>query len=60
MRMTNSMKTLLSDNSVLEAGHWVMVTPMVADTSFPPISVTGTMVEICRYKMNFTLVLDPF
>ena len=37
-----------------------MVTPMVADTSFSPISVTGTMVEICRYKMNFTLVLDPF
>ena len=46
--------------SVLEAGDWIMVTPMVADTSFSPISVT----EVKKYKyfslIILTLGLDSF
>ena len=48
--MTSTVEILLSHDedipfqykySLLEAGNWIMVTLMVADTSFPPISVTG-------------------
>ena len=42
-----------SNNSVLEAGHWIMVTPVVADISFPPISV----MEVSKYIKHFSQYL---
>ena len=63
--MTNTEKIFLSHDedipiqykySSLEAGNWIMVTLMVADTSFPPISVTGMKINISpipRYKITY-------
>ena len=50
--------------SVLEAGDWIMVTPMVADISFLPISVTEAgsinILNITIYNTLLTLGLDSF